>query len=399
METVIRLLQSRGLRWAGATLVALICLLFLFIAKPTHAESERVISIFHDGIQQTVVTDATTVDEALKRANVSLDGHDAVEPDRATKLTAPSYDINVYRAKPVMIIDSASRYEVMSPHTSARQIAADAGLTLYDEDRYQLTRIDDFIAEGGVGLKMTIQRAVPITFVLYGKPTQIRTQSKTVGDLLAEKQVALGDQDGTSASPSTPIVAGMSVDVWRNGAQTVTEEQAIGFTTKYINDADKPITFRQVQTSGVKGKKLVTYQVELKNGQIVSRKEIQSVTVDQPKEQVEVIGAKPGNGLSRSKGVNFYVDSRGVGHRETYYDLVMSKVMGNCGGTYSARADGVKVDQDGYILVAANLSRYPRCSVVETSLGAGKVYDTGGFVTTYPDGFDLATDWSNNDGR
>ena len=76
----------------------------------------------------------------------------------------------------------------------------------------------------------------------------------------------------------------------------------------------------------------------------------------------------------------------------------MGVVIRNCGTSYSVRADGVKVDQDGYVLVAANLSRYPRCSVVETSLGAGKVYDTGGFAAGNPEQFDLATDWSDHNG-
>ena len=77
----------------------------------------------------------------------------------------------------------------------------------------------------------------------------------------------------------------------------------------------------------------------------------------------------------------------------------MNVAVQNCGGTYSIRSDGAKVDQDGYILVAANLTRYPYCTVVETSMGLGKVYDTGGFAATHPDGFDLATDWTNYDGR
>ena len=69
------------------------------------------------------------------------------------------------------------------------------------------------------------------------------------------------------------------------------------------------------------------------------------------------------------------------------------------GGSYSVRTDGAKVDQVGYVLVAANLSRYPRCSIVETSLGPGKVYDTGGFAARNPEQFDLATDWSNHNGN
>jgi hypothetical protein len=57
------------------------------------------------------------------------------------------------------------------------------------------------------------------------------------------------------------------------------------------------------------------------------------------------------------------------------------------------------VDKDGYVLVAAHLGNHPRCSIVETSLGLGKVYDTGGFASRYPQAYDLATDWTNYDGR
>ena len=112
--------------------------------------------------------------------------------------------------------------------------------------------------------------------------------------------------------------------------------------------------------------------------------------------------------LTVSMGVNQYtttVNGVTVERKETYYDLPMSGVMSlnarTCGvpATYTVRADGAKVDADGYVLVAANLSRYPRCSIVETSLGPGKVYDTGGFAAHNPEQFDLATDWSNGDGR
>ena len=104
--------------------------------------------------------------------------------------------------------------------------------------------------------------------------------------------------------------------------------------------------------------------------------------------------------LSASKGAQLYTDSNGVAHRETYYDLPMNIVIGACGpGDYTIRYDGAKIDKDGYVLVAANYGAYPRCSVVETSLGLGKVYDTGGFALRYPHGFDLATDWSNSNGR
>lgn len=106
------------------------------------------------------------------------------------------------------------------------------------------------------------------------------------------------------------------------------------------------------------------------------------------------------NALTKSKGAQVYVDTDGVAHRETYYDLPMNVVIKGCGAanTYTIRSDGAKIDQDGYVLVAANFAAYPRCTIVDTSMGPGKVYDTGGFATRYPYGFDLATDWTNYDG-
>ena len=115
---------------------------------------------------------------------------------------------------------------------------------------------------------------------------------------------------------------------------------------------------------------------------------------------IKVAYAPRADALTKSRGAQLFTDTSGVTHRETYYDLPMNVVIGACGGgDYTIRSDGAKIDQDGYLLVAASYRVYPRCSIVETSMGPGKVYDTGGFALRYPHGFDLATDWSNYNGR
>ena len=158
--------------------------------------------------------------------------------------------------------------------------------------------------------------------------------------------------------------------------------------------------YRQVKQAGEKGLRKLTYKIEAHDGVEVGRQQISSEITKQPKKQIEIIGNKPKNPLTKGKGAQMFTDSKGVTHRETYYDLSMNIVIGACGGGgYTVRADGAKVDKDGYILVAANYGNYPRCSVVETSMGPGKVYDTGGFAARHPHGFDLATDWTNGDGR
>lgn len=96
--------------------------------------------------------------------------------------------------------------------------------------------------------------------------------------------------------------------------------------------------------------------------------------------------------LNRYNGVN-----RGPSGKETYYNLNMNKIVDamkrlGVNSEYWVRNDGVKMYGD-YIMCAADLSVYPRGSIVETSLGTGIVCDTGAFVKSTGIVLDIATAW------
>lgn len=380
---------------------------FILMTKVSWADngqaptSGRLITIHDRGVEKVIVSQAATISDALDEAGIAVDAKDSVEPALDEKLVASDYQVNIYRARPVIVIDGATQTKVMTPYQTATQIAESAGVKLYSEDKTSLRQSDNIIAEGA-GLQLIVDRATPFTFDLFGEVKTVRTQAETVDGMLTEKGIKLGVDDRLSIDKNSKITDGMSIRLWREGKQTVSAEVAIDFPVEKIQDGDRAIGYSEVRTAGEKGLRTVTYEVLIQNGQEVSRTEIASLTTKEPKKEVVVVGIKNnGSGLTKSMGVKFFTDSKGVVHRETYYDLPMSVVMGNCnqGGKYTVRPDGVKVDSDGYIIIAAALSRYPRCSVVETSLGPGKVYDTGGFTTVHPDGFDLATDWSNYNGN
>lgn len=363
------------------------------------AVDQRVVTIYDQGKKRVVLTKADTVAQTLAQAGVEVAAHDRVEPALSTRYAANNYTVNIYRAYPVTIVDGMKRQQILTPYTAAKDIASDAGIAVRSEDRLTLTRSSDVLADG-IGTVLTIERATPVTLVLYGARSQVYTQQRSVAEFLTEKKITLAASDTISVDKTAAITSGMTIEVWRDGVQTVTSEEPIDFTRRTVLDADQPVGYRAVRTAGVPGKKSVVYEINRQQGRELSRTVIQSVVVEQPKEQIEVLGNKPKNPLTKSKGAQQFTDSKGVTHRETYYDLPMNVTMGSCGGgDYTVRADGAKVDRDGYILVAANLGNYPRCSIVETSMGLGRVYDTGGFAVRHPHGFDLATDWTNGDGR
>lgn len=365
------------------------------------AAEKRLITVYDRGVSTTFISEAKTLSEALSDNDIQLDPRDTVEPSRDEELVASGYSVNIYRARPVVVVDGSIRTKIMTPYQTAERIVADAGIPLYKEDLAVVSQSQDIIGDGA-GLVLTIDRSVPITLDLYGRTTETRTRGDTVAAMLEEKEIILGVNGRTSLPLDTPITSGLQIRVWREGKQTISLDEAIPFAVEQIYDADRPLGYKAVQSEGANGVSSVTFEIEIKDGVELARTEIARITTVEPVKQTIVIGIKGmGEGLTQSKGAIQFTDSKGVVHRETYYDLDMGRVMQSCGqgGAYSIRIDGVKIDSDGYVIVAANYAKYPKCSVVETSVGPGKVYDTGGFVLRHPDGTDIATDWSNRNGR
>lgn len=361
----------------------------------------RLVTVHDRGVSTVFITHEKTLASALEAQGIELQAHDAVEPSRDEELIAPDYQVNIYRARPVTVIDGAVRQRIMTPFQSTEKIANDAHVALYPEDRTSLEQSSDMLYDGA-GLVLRVDRAIDFTLDLYGKKTQVRTHERAVGEMLKQKGIQLGVQDRVGVALETQIAKGMEVRVWREGRQTISEDRVTPFGSEIVYDADRPLGYRNIKTKGVPGVRSVTYEIEIRDGKELYRKEIASIATAEPKKEQLAIGIQGLDaGLKKSKGVVHFTDSKGVTHRETYYDLDMGVVMRSCGqgGRYTVRFDGMKIDADGYIIIAANYALYPKCSVVETSAGPGKVYDTGGFVLRHPHGFDLATDWTIPNGR
>lgn len=313
---------------------------------------EYFVTFYDEGKKLTVKTSAATVGEALKRAGILVNAADIVEPAAETEINSDNFFINIYRSRPVIVRDGVDSRYVMTASYDPKTIAKEAGIAVYDGDTLELATNMNFL-ETGVA---------------------------TVYNLT------------------------------RNGGRTVTVEEEIAFAEEMVKDYNMTPGTREVRQLGETGVREYTYEVFYDGGVEVKRELINNVVKREPVVRIVAVGASPieQKPLTAAMGRNRYtveVNGRLIERQETYYDLPMGKVMKNaeslCGvaPTYTIREDGVKVDADGYVLVAADLSRYPRCSVVETSLGPGKVYDTGTFVEQNPEQFDLATDWTNRDGR
>ncbi len=356
-NVVLKSLLSLGI--ASGILCTMLFVVAIISSSQASAESamisngERLITLHDDGKERGILTRATTLRQALQEANVPIDANDLIEPGLDEQLVASNYDANIYRARPVVVVDGTVRQKVMSPYQTAKQIAFHAGITLQDEDTADLKANTDILRDGA-GIQMNIDRATPFTLVLYGTKTTAYTQAKTVGEMLESKKITIAPEDTLSVAKEMPISANMVVELWRNGKQTATEERDEPFAIEKIKDADREVGYRQVKTPGTLGKRTVTYEIEMRDGKEIARREIQSVITKEPTKQVEIVGAKISNtftgsfaeALARLRGCEAggaYARNSGNGYYGAYqYNL---STWANFGG-YAIPSDAPPAVQD-----------------------------------------------------
>ncbi len=320
--------------------------------KPAAKAGEKLVTIYDRGAEKTIVTKARTIREALKLAKFSIDERqDVVEPSLDSEMVAEKYNINIFRARPITIVDGNKRLKVTTAEQTPALIAKAAGIEVFEEDKTTLSNSDN-MAVDGANMVMKIDRASMVNFVLYGKESVIRTHAKTVGELLKEKNINPKKDDTLSVDRSAKIIPGMKIELWRNGKQTITAEEDVKFEVEKVQDANRDSGYREVKQAGENGKKNVTYEIEMKNGVEVSRKEIASVVTKEPKKQIEIVGTKSSTSFSGSFSEALarlrscegsYTSNTGNGYYGAYqFD---KRTWGNYGG-YELASDAPAAVQD-----------------------------------------------------
>jgi uncharacterized protein YabE (DUF348 family) len=262
------------------------------LSPTANADDQRMVSLYVDGQKKIFATDATTVSEVLKRSGVTLRTSDLVEPAASTAIPEGLFNVNVYRARPVLVVDGAHDFRVTSAYQSPRLLAQAAGLTVYPEDTYQTEVITDFVDDGTVGEKVVIDRATPLTIKADGKVLALRTHAKTVKQALIDSKVALGAEDTANVELTDPVVAGLSINITRVSDVELTISDVLPHATQTVNDPTLLKGQTKVQTEGSNGEKNAIYRIHYRDGHETSRELIKLINQIKPVTRVEVIGTK-----------------------------------------------------------------------------------------------------------
>lgn len=123
----------------------------------------------------------------------------------------------------------------------------------------------------GLGTVVTVERALPIT-VYDGKRQYVyRTWQTTVGELLEEKKIVLGNEDRIAPSMETKLDRGMRVTITRVERTTITEKETIPYQTMIEKDYYSFVGNRTVLTAGKNGERENTFLLIREDGELLSK--------------------------------------------------------------------------------------------------------------------------------
>jgi uncharacterized protein YabE (DUF348 family) len=294
-----------------------------FYSKPAPPDVQVVI-IAHDGMEQTVPSIEPNVGALLHKLRIPINEGDVVEPALATPIHQDDFRINIYRAVPVEVVDGAQKTFTFSAATTPRSIAKQTGQTVYPEDTVTTDPVQNFLKDGAIGQQVVIVRARPVDLNLYGTPLSIRTQAKTVGELIKEKHINLAKDDEVTPAVSTPITANQQIFITRNGVKIESVTQTIPMPVQIIQDDSLAYGTSAVRQAGSGGEEVITYQINLQNGREVSRTAIQTVVTKPAVTQIVVQGINLG-------GIKGDMALAGISPDDySYVDYIVSHESGWC---------------------------------------------------------------------
>ena len=261
--------------------------------------------------------------------------------------------------------------------------------------------------ESSISFKRVVIIAIAALLILSGLGiTFVSVKLSGVKVISAEKTcVAQSTETTNNSENDEDLLNSVLASYTTITERVVTEEVAIPYETETKDSSSGSTeTVEKIVKNGSDGKKEIIYIVRTEEGKEEEEKiQIAENVVEEPVNCVKEIkdkevpvvtsrssssldeesyddsddGEWTGRKLTKSAGV-VPASQTPSGYRETYYNLNMNgclRAMGLDSDGYGVRADGVKT-YNGYVMVASpNLSKYPKGSYIQTTLGMGYVVD------------------------
>ena len=187
-----------------------------------------------------------------------------------------------------LVVDGIALATDAVPGETVQGLLQGAGIDVGTGDRVSVPLGQPLVA----GLRVEVDRGLPVTVVDGGAPVALRAQPGTVASFLEQAGIALGPNDRLEVAPDGPIVAGAVIGIERVSERTVVETLPITAPVQTVAEPDQYTGWRLVTTPGVPGESRVTFLVRSVNGVESGRTIVASEELVAPVAEVVHVGTK-----------------------------------------------------------------------------------------------------------
>lgn len=262
-----------------------------------------------------------TVEKILEDAEIVLSDGDEVSPTLDTKISE-AQEIVVSRKNTVNLTVDGKTKEVVIVGGTISDLLKQEGITLGEKQRVNYD-LDEYLKDG---MEVKISYSSDVKVQCDGETYARETEAATVGDVLAELEITLGEDDRVTPAVTEKITDGMQIVVNRVTFDTLVETEPIECETTYEDDGSIAKGQQQVSVKGENGEKEVTYKVTYVDGNEESREAINETVTKEPVNEVVKVGTKEASSSGGSEKTviskKAFYDCNDTSHG--YYEITYS---------------------------------------------------------------------------
>jgi uncharacterized protein YabE (DUF348 family) len=263
--------------------------------QPIEVERARLVVISADGHKALLRTHASSAEEALLEARVSLLAGDELSVEGAFLAAEspgdppPAVELTVNRALAFTVYDNGQSSTHYTTASTVGEALQEAGFALYVADAVSPELGQPMLP----GLSVRLDRSVPITVRVDGQTLATRSLRRRVGELLAQLGIVLAGQDRTVPPAETDIDEDVpDVAVVRVSEELVVEQEPIPFDTVWQPDPDLELDTIVHYQDGVRGVLERRVRVRYEDGIPVERRIEHEYLALEPVPSIEAYGTR-----------------------------------------------------------------------------------------------------------
>lgn len=195
------------------------------------------------------------------------------------------------------------------------------------EQEITLGEYDKVIPELDKTLKLNntivVRRAVKVSFTLAGETNEIYTAERTVRDFITSQGIKLTIYDEINVSLDDYIVSDMEIELTQVDKKIETVEAVIPYTIMKIENDNLPKGMINVISPGIEGKKIQKVEKIIVDGKVVEENVLEEAILSKPVQEVAEYGTQVMQVTSRGENFRF---KKMIVCNATAYDLSYQSV-------------------------------------------------------------------------